>query len=141
MNTETTDNTKFYWRKRHPLPVVAFSRHVLVLTYAVRRDALEGLLPPGLSLDTFRKLGFLAAAMVQTKRLRPAGLPAAMGGDFFLSGYRVFGRFQRGRGLRILRSETDSRWRGRRGRTVIHGLLLGEYGGLGWLYPAMAVRG
>ncbi len=120
MNTETTDNSKIYWLKRHPLPVVAFFRHVLVLTYAVRRDALEGLLPPGLSLDTFRGFGFLAAAMVQTERLRPAGLPAALGGDFFLSGYRVFARFRRRRGLRILRSETDSRWMCAAGNLLTH---------------------
>ncbi len=36
---------------------------------------------------------------------------------------------------------SPSHWRGRRGRTVVHGLLLVVYGGLSWLYAAMAVRG
>jgi hypothetical protein len=58
--------------------------------------------------------GFVAIAMVQTEQLRPQGLPAALGQRFFLSGYRVFARFERDgrptlRGLRILRSDTD-RW-------------------------------
>src|SRR5581483_183268 len=44
----------------------------------------------------------------------PAGLPARLGGDFLLTGYRVFARFptpggRTMRGLRILRSDTDSR--------------------------------
>jgi hypothetical protein len=49
---------------------------------------------------------------VQTERLRPDGVPPALGGTFFLAGYRVFARFRTAdgrtlRGLRILRSDTD----------------------------------
>lgn len=56
----------------------------------------------------------MAIAMVQTESLRPSFLPAAMGRDFFLSGYRIFCRYQTRqgrtlRGLRILRSDTDNR--------------------------------
>lgn len=52
--------------------------------------------------------------MVQTEGLRPQGLPRSFGREFFLSGYRLFTRLvRRGRstlrGLRILRSDTDSR--------------------------------
>ena len=79
-------------RKRHPIPVRAFFQHSLVLTYAVPAHVLAPLLPPGLVLDTFRGLGFIAIAMVQTKNLRPAPLPAFLGQDFFLSGYRIFAR-------------------------------------------------
>src|SRR5438552_4181764 len=73
-------------------------------------------LPPGLQLDTWQGRGFVAIALVQTRGLRPVGLPARLGQDFFLSGYRIFARFtpasgrQRTlRGLRILRSDTDRR--------------------------------
>lgn len=98
--------------KRHPVPVRAFFRHCLVLTYAFPERALVPLLPPGLTLDSYRGLGFLAIAMVQTEGLRPVGVPAALGQDFFLSGYRIFARLRTAkgrslRGLRILRSDTD----------------------------------
>ena len=105
-----------YLLKRHPVAVRAFFRHSLVLTYALRPEALEPLLPEGLALDTWQGRGFLAIALVQTEGLRPGFLPASMGRDFFLSGYRIFTRLKNGpaggagakRGLRILRSDTDS---------------------------------
>jgi hypothetical protein len=104
----------FYRFKRHPLAIRAFFRQCLVLTYAFPRELLEPLLPPGLTLDTYRELGFVALAMVQTEALRPAFLPPIAGMDFFLTGYRIFTRYQNSagrslRGLRILRSDTD-RW-------------------------------
>jgi hypothetical protein len=95
-----------------------------VLTYAIEPGILEPLLPPGLVLDTFRGYGFLAIALVQTKRLRPSFLPAALGQDFFLSGYRIFTRLDGGRkslrGLRILRSDTDHGWMVRAGNLLTH---------------------
>jgi Uncharacterized conserved protein (COG2071) len=100
--------------QRHPLPVTAFFRHSLVLTYALPEKVLQPLLPPGLVLDSLGKLAFVAVAMVQTEVLRPAGLPRALGQNFFLCGYRIFVRFRTRsgrmlRGLRILRSDTDRR--------------------------------
>ena len=112
--------------RRHPFPVVAHFDHCLVLTYAYPEAALTPLLPPGLTLDSYRGFGFLAIALVQTRDLRPAGMPRAMGQDFFLSGYRVFTRFhdtknRNLRGLRILRSDTDRR------RMAFFGNLLTHY--------------
>lgn len=100
--------------KRHPIPVKAFFRHSLVLTYAFPEQVLLPLLPPGLILDTHEGSGFLAIALVQTESLRPAFLPSFLGRDFFLSGYRIFSRYRSLdgrllRGLRILRSDTDRR--------------------------------
>jgi Uncharacterized conserved protein (COG2071) len=101
-----------YQFKRHPLAISAYFRHCLVLTYAFPQEVLKPLLTPGLTLDTYQELGFLAVAMVQTEALRPAFLPPMFGQDFFLAGYRVFARYQNAagrslRGLRILRSDTD----------------------------------
>ena len=101
-----------YTLKRHPIPVTARFRHSLVLTYAFPQNILSDLLPPGLELDGYGDLGFVAIAMVQTEGLRPSYLPAIMGQDFFLAGYRVFARYTTAegknlRGLRILRSDTD----------------------------------
>jgi hypothetical protein len=100
--------------RRHPFPVEAFFRHSLVLTYAMPEGVLAPLLCPGLALDTYRGHGFLAIALVQTEGLRPSALPAFLGRDFFLSGYRIFARHKLStgetlRGLRILRSDTDRR--------------------------------
>jgi hypothetical protein len=105
--------------------VSAFFRHSLILTYALPRDVLQPLLPPGLVLDTLGDFGFLAIALVQTKDLRPRGLPRILGQDFFLSGYRIFARFTTAagrtlRGLRILRSDTDSRLMMRFGNLLTH---------------------
>lgn len=100
--------------KRHPFGVEAYFRWSLVLTYALPEEALRPLVPPELTLDTHEGSAFLAIALVQTEGLRPRGFPRALGRDFFLSGYRVFTRFERPRkqplrGLRILRSDTDKR--------------------------------
>jgi hypothetical protein len=98
--------------RRHPIPIRATLRECLTLTYAVPASTLQPLLPPGLELDTVGSDGFVAVALVKTERLRPDGVPAALGGSFFLAGYRVFTRFRSTdgrtlRGLRILRSDTD----------------------------------
>jgi hypothetical protein len=111
---------------RHPLPIDAHFRDCLALTYAVPADVLRPLLPPGLELETVNGHGFVAVALVQTERLRPSGLPAAAGQDFFLAGYRVFTRFRTAtgrslRGLRILRSDAN------RARMVMAGNLLTHY--------------
>jgi len=51
-------------------------------------------------------------------------LPAALGRDFFLSGYRIFTRFASAgksrRGLRILRSDTDHAWMVHAGNLLTH---------------------
>lgn len=101
--------------KDHPFAVEAFFESSIVLTFAVPVEELKPLLPACLELDTFGgKWGFVAAAMVSTKDLRPKGFPAFMGNDFFLTGYRIFVRYKdvRGknlRGLYILKSETDKK--------------------------------
>jgi hypothetical protein len=110
--------------KRHPIPISAFFRHSLVITYAFPREILETLVPEGLVLDTCRGHAFLAIALVQTEHLRPSFLPAALGRAFFLSGYRIFTRLAGGalsrRGLRILRSDTDHPWMVRAGNWLTH---------------------
>lgn len=110
--------------KRHPVPISAFFRHSLVLTYAFPKAVLEPLLSPGLVLDTFDDFGFLAIALVQTEQLRPSAFPAAMGYSFFLSGYRIFTRLASkagsARGLQILRSDTDRALMVRAGNMLTH---------------------
>src|ERR1700730_9044538 len=103
----------FRFLKGHPLAMRAYFEQVLVLTYALPERKLRPLLQPGLVLDTYENYGFLAIAMVQTRNMRPRFMPRLIGRDFFLTGYRLFTRYRTRsgkilRGLRILRSETDS---------------------------------
>jgi uncharacterized protein YqjF (DUF2071 family) len=98
--------------RRHPIAIRARLRDCLTLTYALPPEVLRRLLPPGLELETCNGHAFMAIALVQTESLRPAGLPARLGQDFFLAGYRIFTTFTPAsgkpmRGLRILRSEAN----------------------------------
>lgn len=101
--------------KNHPFAVDAFFKTSLVLSFAAPKEQVRRLIPACLEPDAFQdKWGFIAVAMVQTKDLRPKGIPKAFGNDFFLIGYRVFVRFinskgKRLRGLFILKSETDKK--------------------------------
>jgi hypothetical protein len=116
--------------KRHPLPVSAHFVHSLVLTYALPREVLQPLLPPGLELDYYGDHGFLAIALVQTRKLRPSLLSPLVGQNFCLSGYRIFSRYQAStgrsgkttelRGLRILRSDTNKRLMAFSGNLLTH---------------------
>src|SRR5207237_37574 len=81
-------------RPRHPLPVAAPFVHSLVRAYAFPIEQPAPLLPPGLSLDTYGGHALAAVAIVQTRSLRPRGLPAALGLDFVLCGYRIFVRVE-----------------------------------------------
>lgn len=105
----------FPFLKNHPFAVEAFFERSLVLTFAVPKEQLAGMIPECLELDTFNdQYAFVAVALVQTKGLRPKGFPAFMGNDFFLIGYRIFVRYtntagKRLRGLYILKSETDKK--------------------------------
>jgi hypothetical protein len=89
--------------------------HGLVIAWALPARVLEPLVPPGLDLDTYDgHWGFVVIALVQTRHLRPAFLPAWAGRDYALTGYRIFVKYrdQAGRtrrGLHILRSDTDKR--------------------------------
>ncbi|UOR06193.1 DUF2071 domain-containing protein [Hymenobacter aerilatus] len=103
------------WLKHHPFGVEAYLTRTTVLTFAAPTTVLQPLLPECLTLDTLDNTwGFVAVALVQTRNLRPQGLPAWLGHDFFLIGCRVFVRYttatgKRLRGLYILKSETDKR--------------------------------
>jgi hypothetical protein len=98
--------------KRHPFPVVAQFDRVVAVSFAFPSAVLVPLVPAGLEIDAHGDFGFITAALVWTRDLRPAGFPKFLGQDFFLAGYRIFTRMRDEsgrnlRGLRILRSETD----------------------------------
>ena len=68
------------WLKRHPVPIRARFEYTLVVTYALPAERLLGLVPPGLRIDAWNGLGFLAIAFVQTRRLRPTILTSRPSG-------------------------------------------------------------
>lgn len=99
--------------RRHPFPVSAEFEKVVAVSVAFPEDILRSLVSTPLEIDGDQGLGFVTVAMVWTRNLRPAGFPKFLGQDFFLSSYRIFTRLRddngrRLRGLKILRSETDS---------------------------------
>lgn len=101
--------------RANPFAVNAWFDYSCTLTFALPREEIAARLPSCLEPDVFEdQWGFVAVAVVQTRRLRPAGFPAFLGHDFVLVGYRYFVRYRSAsgrnlRGLYILRSETDKK--------------------------------
>jgi len=101
--------------KNHPFAVETQFENSIVLSYAIAKEELQGLIPECLELDVFdNKWAFIALALVKTKNLRPKGFSRFLGNDFILIGYRVFVQYtnkrgKRLRGLYILKSETNKR--------------------------------
>lgn len=102
--------------KDHPISIEAFLDFSLVLTFAFPKKLLIALLPECLDLDIYNdEWGFIAVAIVDTKKLRVKGFFEFLGADFALIGYRIFVKYKtnkgkRLRGLYILRSETDKKF-------------------------------
>lgn len=99
--------------RSHPFPVLARFERVVALSFAFPEEVLRPMVPEGLVIDSYEGLGFVTLAMVWTRDLRPGGFPKMFGRDFFLAGYRIFTRLEDEtgrslRGLKIIRSETDS---------------------------------
>jgi Uncharacterized conserved protein (COG2071) len=113
--------------QRNPFAVEAWFDFSITLTFAVPKEELAARLPACLEAETFAdRWAFIAVALVQTRNLRPRGLPGFLGQDFLLAGYRHFVAYRsmdgrRLRGLQIIRSETDRR------RMVFLGNMLTPY--------------
>lgn len=109
----------------HPFAVRCHIEHSLVVTYAFPEKQLRPLIPESLELDCYEGCGFLAVAMVQVRKMRPAPFPEFLGRQFFMVGFRLFVRAKhadgrRLRGLYILRSLTDSRFMKVTGNSFTH---------------------
>lgn len=99
--------------RANPFAVDAWFDSSCTLTFAVPASDIAARLPSCLIPDVYDdQWGFVAVAVVQTRKLRPAGFPTFLGHDFVLVGYRYFVRYRSKsgrnlRGLYIVRSETD----------------------------------
>jgi hypothetical protein len=112
--------------KNHPFAVAAHFQSSIVFTFAIKKEELQGMLPPCLTLDTYLDTwAFLAIAIVDTSHLRPLHFPKFFGHDFILIGYRIFVRYttkegKRLRGLYILKSETNKKIMALMGNVFTH---------------------
>lgn len=70
-------------RERHPFPVVAWFDRVIAVSFSFPEEVLRPLVLEPLELDSYHRHGFVTAALVWTRGLRPAGFPAFLGQDFF----------------------------------------------------------
>ena len=76
--------TVFATLRRHPIPIRAFFRYSLVLTYAFPKHILVPLLPAGLTVDSYEDTAFLAIALGRKRSVAP-GRPARISGTRFFS--------------------------------------------------------
>ena len=102
-----------HYLKRQFFDVSAHFDYSLVLAYAFPKEILAPLLPPGLEVDTYGDYGFVAAAIVKVRDLKPTVLPDVFQKDCYLVGYRIFVRYKNPpyrnrRGLYILKSLSNS---------------------------------
>lgn len=97
----------------NPLPMRAWIRRCLLLSYRVPESVAVAFVPPGLELITKGGFAFLNVVLARMEAMRPAGLPAWIGVDYGHVGYRLQVRCHtregEHEGLYFLRSECDHR--------------------------------
>ncbi len=110
--------------KRHPFSVSALSPPVIGPDVRVSKRHLAAAPAARPRSGYLRRVWLSCNRHGQTERLRPSFLPAALGRNFFLTGYRIFARLASHagslRGLRILRSDTNRRWMVSAGNVLTH---------------------
>ncbi len=106
-----------------PFAVKAWFECFVVLVYAVDKEKAAAMLPPPLMHEVHNGKALMAAAFVDTRKLRPAFLPGWLGANFNLAGYRHMVSYKRNngkviRGLKIIRSATNKKYMQRGGDTL-----------------------
>jgi hypothetical protein len=70
--------------KRHPWAVRAHFEWVLALVFAIPEKTARELMVPGLEPDLYEDQGFVAAALVQARGLRPTWVPSCLEQDCYV---------------------------------------------------------
>jgi Uncharacterized conserved protein (COG2071) len=83
-------------------------RHCLLANYAIAPEALAAVLPAPLVPDLAGGQAWLSVVIADMWRMRPAGIPAALGVSYQQVVYRAVVRCGRSRGVYFLRSDSDS---------------------------------
>jgi uncharacterized protein DUF2071 len=94
---------------KHPFPVRTVFRRCLLVNFAVEPSLLAGALPPSIEPDVHKGRAFLSVVVGQMERMRPAGVPRALGITYNQIVYRAVVRCSGERGVHFLRSDADSR--------------------------------
>ncbi len=97
-----------------PFPVKAWFDFFVVLFFSIDKDNTTKLIPYPLELDLHNGNAIFAVAIVKTKNFRPSFLPAWMGMNFNLVGYRFLTTWKKSegktmRGLKIIMSQTNQK--------------------------------
>lgn len=82
----------------------------MLVNYAVVADVLAAVLPAPLEPDLRAGRGWLPVVIADLRRMRPAGIPAALGLSYRQVVYRAVVRCGSSRGVYFLRSDADSRF-------------------------------
>ena len=94
---------------KHPVPMTTVFRHCLLANYAITPQALAAVLPAPLVPDLASGRAWLSVVIADMRRMRPAGVPAALGVSYRQVVYRAVVRCGSSRGVYFLRSDADSR--------------------------------
>jgi uncharacterized protein YqjF (DUF2071 family) len=94
---------------KHPVPMTTVFRRCLLANYAISPEALAAALPAPLVPDLEAGSAWLSVVIADMIRMRPAGVPAALGVSCRQVVYRAVVRCGPDRGVYFLRSDTDSR--------------------------------
>ena len=98
---------------KNALPMQSFIRRCWLLTHRLPEVEAAALLPKELRPVTHGGFAFLNTVVARMEAMRPQGLPAAFGLDYWHVGYRVYAKALTDRGEReglyFLRSDCDRR--------------------------------
>lgn len=94
---------------KHPVPMTTVFRHCLLVNYAIAPEALASVLPTGVVPDVHEGHAWLSVVIGDMSRMRPVGIPAALGVSYRQVVYRAVVRCGKQRGVYFLRSDADSR--------------------------------
>ena len=98
---------------KNAFPMQSFIRRCWLATHRVPEAEARAFLPPELSLVTHGGFAFLNTVIARMEAMRPQGLPAFFGLDYWHVGYRLYAKAAMAEGEReglyFLRSDCDRR--------------------------------
>ncbi|HET6330444.1 MAG TPA: DUF2071 domain-containing protein [Holophagaceae bacterium] len=98
---------------KNALPMQSFIRRCWLVTHRVPEAQVRSLLPPELHPVTYGGFAFLNTVIARMEAMRPQGLPAFLGLDYWHVGYRIYAKALTPQGeqegLYFLRSDCDRR--------------------------------
>lgn len=94
---------------KHPFPVRTVFRHCALANFRIEPDALARVLPEPLEPALAHGRAWLSVVIAEMEKLRPVGVPRALGFTYNQIVYRAVVDCDGRRGVHFLRSDADSR--------------------------------